>query len=310
VERQTYPDWECIVVDDGSSDGGAQLAEQKAADDPRIRVVAGPHRGLVPTLLRGIEHCRGRFVARMDADDWMLRTRLEQQAAALEGDPTLAAVGCHVRLFPRSKLRDGMRAYESWLNSLDTPRRVREDAFIECPIAHPTLMIRRDLLAAYGYRDCGWPEDYDLILRLLTSGHELGVVPKKLVAWRNEPGRLSQNSESYSVESFTACKAAHLAESFLADSDDYTLWGYGATGRNLQRALRKLGKQPATILELHPGRIGNTIASAPVIHPDDWLRAPRHRLVVSVAGAKPRSEIRAALKRAGLRDGTDYVCAA
>jgi hypothetical protein len=77
-------------------------------------------------------------------------------------------------------------------------------------------MIRRDLLASYGYRDRGWPEDYDLILRLLASGHELGVVPKKLVAWRNEPGRLSQNSESYSLESFTACKAAHLADSFLA----------------------------------------------------------------------------------------------
>ena len=103
---------------------------------------------------------------------------------------------------------------------------MREDAFIECPIAHPTLMIRRNLLTTLGYRDCGWPEDYDLILRLLADGHELGVVPKRLVAWRDGPERLSRTSETYSVERFTACKAAHLAESFLASSNDYALWGY------------------------------------------------------------------------------------
>ena len=92
--------------------------------------------------------------------------------------------------------------------------------------------------------------------------------------------------------------------------NDYTLWGYGATGRSLQHALRERGKRPATILELHPGRIGNSIAGAPVLHPDDWLRSPRHRLVVSVAGTTARAEIRTVLSRAGLRDGTDYVCAA
>jgi hypothetical protein len=62
--------------------------------------------------------------------------------------------------------------------------------------------------------------------------------------------------------------------------------------------------------ELHPGRIGNAIAGAPVVHPDEWLRAPHQRLVVSVAGATARAEIRAALDRAGLCDGIDYVCAA
>jgi glycosyltransferase involved in cell wall biosynthesis len=310
MQRQTRTDWECIVVDDGSTDGGIQIAQRAAALDPRIRVVLGSHRGLVATLVRGIEHCRGRYVARMDADDWMLRTRLEDQAAALDRDPALAAVGCHVRFFPRRNLREGMRAYERWLNALDTPRRVREDAFIECPIAHPTLMIRRDLLVAHGYRNCGWAEDYDLILRLLAAGHELGVVAKRLVAWRDGPDRLSRNSEDYAVERFTACKAAHLAAGFLATSDDYVLWGYGGTGRSLQRALRAHGKRPATIIELHPGRIGNTIAGAPVVAPEDWLRAPRHRLVVSVAGAEARSEIRAALHQAGLRDGLDYVCAA
>ena len=310
IQRQTDPDWECIVVDDGSTDSGMYAAQKFAAGDPRFRVIVRPHRGLVSALLEGLEHCRGRFVARMDADDWMLSARLECQVAALERNASLAAVGCHVRLFPRRDLLDGMRNYEQWLNTVDSALRVREEAFVECPIAHPTLMIRREVLTAHGYRDCGWAEDYDLVLRLLAAGHELSVVRRRLLAWRDGPRRLSRTSETYSVERFTACKAAHLAESFLADSNDYALWGYGATGRGLQRALREHGKRPAAILELHPGRIGNSIAGAPVLHPDDWLRSPRHRLVVSVAGAAARAEIRTALGRVGLRDGADYVCAA
>ncbi|HEX9814887.1 MAG TPA: glycosyltransferase family A protein [Myxococcota bacterium] len=310
IQRQTDPDWECVVVDDGSSDRGTDVTRAFSALDARFRLLVRRHRGLVPTLIDGVEHCRGRFVARMDSDDWMHRDRIAAQCAVLEGRATLAAVGCRVRLFPRRDLRDGMRAYERWLNSIDSPRAVRAEAFVECPIAHPTLMIRREVLDAHPYRDCGWAEDYDLVLRLLAAGLQLDVVPRRLLAWRNGTERLSRTSETYSIDRFTACKAAHLANSFLANSNHYALWGYGGTGRSLQNALRKRGKRPSAILELHPGRIGNTIAGAPVVRPDEWLRAPRQRLVVSVAGVTARAEIRTALDGAGLRDGIDYVCAA
>jgi hypothetical protein len=76
-----------------------------------------------------------------------------------------------VRCFPRAALGAGMRAYEAWLASVDSPERVRREAFVECPVAHPTLAIRAELLRAFGYRDRGWPEDYDLLLRLLEAGH-------------------------------------------------------------------------------------------------------------------------------------------
>jgi cellulose synthase/poly-beta-1,6-N-acetylglucosamine synthase-like glycosyltransferase len=171
-------------------------------------------------------------------------------------------------------------------------------------------MIRREILIAHPYRDCGWAEDYDLVLRLLAAGCTLDVVPRRLLAWRDGPERLSRTSETYSISRFTDCKAAHLANSFLANSNDYALWGYGETGRCLQNALRKRGKRPSAILELHPGRVGNAIAGAPVMQPHEWLRAPHQRLVVSVAGARARAEIRSVLDKAGLGDGIDYVCAA
>jgi hypothetical protein len=219
-------------------------------------------------------------------------------------------VGCHVRLFPRSALAEGMRAYERWLASIDSPRRVQEEAFVECPLAHPTLMARREILQALCYRDCGWPEDYDLVLRLLEAGHDLGVVPRRLLSWRHGPDRLSHTSSVYAISRFTACKASFLARSFLSAVDRYLLWGYGATGKALRAALHEHHKQPSAIVELHPGRIGTRIHGAPVIRPEELRSRPRQPLVVSVAGETPRSEIRAALAALGYRELRDFVCAA
>jgi hypothetical protein len=135
-------------------------------------------------------------------------------------------------------------------------------------------------------------------------------VPRRLLGWRHGPGRLSQTHPAYAPGSFTACKAAFLAEGFLGGADRYLLWGYGATGRALQRALRERGKRPAAIVELHPGRLGNRIHGAPVIPPGELAGGLEAPLVVSVAGAEARGRIRAALAGMGYRESRDYVCAA
>jgi glycosyltransferase involved in cell wall biosynthesis len=308
IVRQTETRWECVVIDDGSRDATGAVA--RSFSDPRVRVVTTPHRGLVAALNAGLAHCRGRLVARMDADDLMHRERLATQLAALDADPALAAVGCHVRLFPRAGLSDGLRDYERWLGGIDAARRVRAEAFVECPIAHPTLMIRAQVLREAGYRDAGWAEDYDLVLRLLARGHELGVVPRRLLAWRDRPGRQWRTDPRYRVTRFIACKAAFLAEGLLARRDTYVLWGFGGTGRALRRALLTHGKRPSHVVEVHPGRIGKTIHGARVLSIDDLRRTPQRPIVASVAGVLARGEIRAALAAIGFRETEDYVCAA
>ena len=310
IARQSFSDFECLVVDNGSHDSTPGVVREFAQGDARFRLIDEPERGIVRALNAGIAACRGRFVARMDADDVMHKERLRLQVAMLETGGQLAAVGCHVRLFPRRALTDGMRAYESWLNAIDSPARLRAEAFVECPIAHPTLMIRRNVLAELRYRDRGWPEEYDLVLRLLCGGHELGVVPRRLLGWRDGPARLSRTAPEYGNDRITACKAAFLCETFLRDTTDYVLWGYGDTGRVLSRALSAHGRKPAHIVELHPGRIGQRIAGARVISPSELGTLPRRPLIVSVAGAMPRSQIRAALFELGYEDTVDFVCAA
>jgi glycosyltransferase involved in cell wall biosynthesis len=310
VSRQRLRDLECIVVDDGSRDASAAIARDHARTDPRFRVIAQPPLGLVSALARGLAECRAPLVARHDADDCMHRDRLALQVAALDAAPGLAGVGCHVRLFPRAALGPGMRAYERWLAGVRSPAEVRREAFVECPLVHPTLVLRREVLRAHAYRDLGWPEDYDLVLRLLAAGHELGVVPRRLLAWRHGPDRLSQRSAVYAPERFTACKAHHLARGLLARAPRYWLWGYGGTGRALAKALRAHDRHPDAIVELHPRRIGQRIQGAPVIAPVDLGAPGALPLVVSVAGADARALIRAELDSRGFREGRDYVCAA
>jgi hypothetical protein len=202
-----------------------------------------------------------------------------------------------------------LREYESWLNGLRSAEDVARDAFVECPVAHPSLMMRRRM-ADLGYADSGWPEDYDLVLRALGAGLRIGVVPGRLLAWRDRGDSLSRTDDRYSLSRFTACKAHHLAAGFLGRSDRYILCGFGETGKSLRRALADLGKHPSHIVEVHPARLGKRIHGAPVVRLRDLPGAAGPPIVVSVARQGPRAEARADLAAMGYVDGRDFVCAA
>ncbi len=296
-------------MDDGSIDGTAGIAARAARADSRILLVSTPPRGLVPALNEGLAHCRAPLVARMDADDVMHRERLAMQAAVLDREPGLSAVGCHVRLFPRAALSPRLREYEAWLNGMRSDGDVAREAFVECPVAHPAVMMRREM-AALGYADRGWPEDYDLVLRALGAGLRVGMVARRLLGWRRGTGTLSRTDPRYALDRFTACKAHYLAAGFLRRAATYVLWGYGGTGRALRRALAAHGKTPSHIVEVKLGRIGQRIHGAPVIEHTGLAGLDGAPIVVSVARDGPRREIRGVLSSIGRVEGVDYVCAA
>ena len=94
VLAQTSPAFEVVVVDDGSTDGTAAIAEAHGAT-----VVRCEHRGIGPSRNTGIQASHGDVIAFLDADDLWLPTKLERQVAALEADPDLGAVSCLVDEF-------------------------------------------------------------------------------------------------------------------------------------------------------------------------------------------------------------------
>src|SRR5215813_1964373 len=93
VLSQTEPRFELLVIDDGSTDDTANLAETYVKKDKRISLLRRPHRGLAATRNEALDLARGEFLAPMDGDDISVETRLEKQLAHLLSHPHCVAVG-------------------------------------------------------------------------------------------------------------------------------------------------------------------------------------------------------------------------
>jgi cellulose synthase/poly-beta-1,6-N-acetylglucosamine synthase-like glycosyltransferase len=311
LAAQTLGDFEVVVVDDGSRDSSGGLAEARARDDDRFRVVRQPPLGLVAALEQARAEARGRFLARMDADDIALPRRLECQVDALASDPSLAACGGRVELFPRGTLRDGMRRYERWLNSLVTVERAAADVFVECPIAHPALLVRREAVeAAGGYRERGWPEDYDLVLRLWARGYRFRNVEEPVLRWRDRPERLSRQSAAYTPEAFVRCKVHHLREALPATGEGAVVWGAGPVGKAFACELGRQGVRVRAFVEVDPRKLGRRIYGVPVIATADAPRFEGGLALGAVAGEKARTRVRALVAAQGRREGVDFIAVA
>jgi GT2 family glycosyltransferase len=270
VREQTFPDFEVVAVDDGSIDGTFDALYDWARDDGRVRVLQTRGRGLVAALAAGLAAARGRLVARMDADDVADHTRIEKQVALLDDDPRIAACGTRVEYFPAEALANGARRYEAWVNSLTTRQDIARDIFVECPIPHPTLMIRRHvLLGVGGYRELGWPEDYDLILRVWAAGYRMAKVPEVLLRWRESPARASRTDDRYAEIEFRRIKIYFLQRTLLGGGRHAVVWGAGPIGKTFARELADAGTPVAAFVELDPQKIGQEIHGAPVIAPED-----------------------------------------
>lgn len=312
IEAQTLRDFEVIAVDDSSTDDSRGLLAAWAARDARVHVLANQGTGLVSALNTGLSAARAPLIARMDADDRSRPARFACQHALFEATPGLAACGTQVRYFPRAAVRDGARRYEAWLNALISHDDIARNIFVECPIAHPTLMIRTaELRAVAGYQDHGWPEDYDLMLRLFVRGARLQNVPAVLHDWRERPDRASRVDARYSPEAFRRCKAFYLMLALPCGQESVIVWGAGPVGKAFALQMREQGIRVAAFVDIDSRKIGQSIHGADVITPADLLARRGRALVISaVSGADARAQIRDYLIGAGLEEGRDFVAVA
>jgi len=308
LQRQTYNDWELVVVDDGSDDQTPALLCEAAHSDPRIRVLSPGRTGLIRALNLGLEHCRGELLARMDGDDICHPRRLERQVAVMQNDPDLDLLATRIRHFPRPRLSDGMRAYEAWLNSHLEHDEIVRDMYVESPFANPSVMLRTGrILALGGYIDHGWPEDYDLWLRYAASGARFARHPETLVFWRDHADRLTRTSPALSLQAFRDCRAHYLRKGYLRGHDSVTLWGAGTEGKSWRKTLQALGVSVARWVEIDPKKIGQTIHGAPVV-PIEELTTVQGPMLITIGAREARPQVRQFARQRGLREGIDFVC--
>ena len=339
IAAQTLSDFEVWLVDDGSHDASPDIAEAFAARDPRFRCLRRPREGLVPALEAARRHASSPILARHDADDTSLPGRFAEQVTYLRTHPDVGVVatGVEVVCGPDGEKTDGSRRYERWLASCVTPEEVACGLWIESPLPHPTVMIREPVLSsAGGYRDKGWPEDYDLWLRLLRRGVRMAKVPEVGLHWYDRPERASRTQPAYARERFLACRVHHLAK-VLGDRA-VIVWGAGRDGRHLGRALLREGVEIVEFWDIDPRKIGRTRQGRPIhsaeeslerladkspvddpaadtsrvdlCHPSIALTRKRPVVLSAVGAAGARPLIQEQLRAHRFLEGRDFLCLA
>lgn len=188
---QTFRDFELIIVDDASTDGSADLIA--SFHDPRIRSITHARNlGLVSSLNDGLAIARGRYIARMDADDVMKPERLRKQFDYLESNPGIALVAAFVDLIDPEGQVTGQ-----WNTDRNTVTEAEIRAMMprtNC-IAHPTVLIRRAALGDLRYEPrMVEGEDWDLWLRLLSRGARIAKIPEVLLEYRKHPSSFTAHA--------------------------------------------------------------------------------------------------------------------
>jgi glycosyltransferase involved in cell wall biosynthesis len=301
-----------LAVDDGSTDGTRGVLQGLVARDGRVELLDGQGRGLVAALQLALSHATSPYVARMDADDEALPRRLEASVEALEADSHLAGVGTGVELFRDDQpVSPSLQAYAAWLNGLTTAEALFRARFIESPLCHPSVCLRRQaLVAAGGWKDGDFPEDYALWLQLLHAGYGLRNLPEVLLRWRDSAQRLTRTDTRYAVRRFTWLKARYLALGPLAGGRPCSIWGAGRSGLTLHRLLSEEGISARRFVEVHPRKVGTHIHGIPVVSGEELGPPGQELLLVCVGVRWAREALRADLTARGWVEGVDFLCTA
>ncbi len=180
ILTQSLSDFEFLIIDDGSQDESCRIIHN--VSDPRIQLIENERNiGIARTLNRAISLARGRYLARMDADDVSFPSRLGRQVSFMEKRPEVGVSGSWVYRFGGK--RNFVLRYPVGSSC------VRSFLLFGNPLAHPSTMIRRQFLEAEGLSyapDCPAAQDYELWSR---CSHlcELDNIPEPLVKWRVNP---------------------------------------------------------------------------------------------------------------------------
>jgi hypothetical protein len=194
IRAQTFREWELVLVDDGSRAADTVAEIDRIADDPRVVLIRlAENHGIARALNTGLGRCRGRFVARMDADDKMVPTRLQRQFDYLQSHPDVTILGTQVQAINE---RGGHEPFQP----TDHPEQVT-DEYVEHQrrtseiwfLNHPTVMLRPgEVLKLGGYPTYRVAQDLGLWLKVMKAGLKIHNLPTVELHYRLHPDQISR----------------------------------------------------------------------------------------------------------------------
>lgn len=307
ILNQTYPHWELLIVDDGSTDNGYNIVNAFAEKDERIKLFKNPGNGIIDALQLAFKHSKGDYITRMDSDDLMLPNKLEVLLNNLisHGEKHVA-VGL-VEYFSKTGVGEGYKSYETWLNNLTKIGNNYSEIYKECVIPSPCWMLyRNDLMACDAFNPHLYPEDYDLTFRFYK--HNFKCIPCDVVLhkWRDYSTRTSRTHIHYAQNHFTELKLRHFLEIDYNKEKTLTIWGAGTKGKLMASIL--LEKQiPFEWICDNPKKIGKAIYGKTMKNFNALSNIKNPQSIVTVANKTAQKEIRAYLKTLNMKPLQDYI---
>ncbi|PXV65847.1 glycosyl transferase family 2 [Dysgonomonas alginatilytica] len=194
ILSQTFSDFELIIIDDGSTDGSREIITTNYKDS-RIRLIKNEH-NFIQSLNIGMTQSKGKYIARMDADDIMLPERLQMQYHFMEENPDIDISGTWMQVFGDM---DGI-----WKNTTASDE-IEVQAILHSPLYHPTVILKRSIITQFPLvndtnqvynEEYIYAEDYQLWTELMKRGYRLTNLPHVLLRYRKSEGQISRQKQT------------------------------------------------------------------------------------------------------------------
>lgn len=186
VLAQTIENWECVIVNDGSTDNTLEIASEWAEKDSRFIILNKENGGLADARNAGIKASHGKYILPLDADDKIASTYLEKAVGYFENNPTIKVVCCVAKFFGE---------IDTVIKQIDYSF---EGMLFENPFVCSSIYKRSDYNDTIGYNTnmiYGY-EDWDFWLSLLREGDNVYRIPEPLFYYRKHAGSMISSSNA------------------------------------------------------------------------------------------------------------------
>lgn len=181
ILNQTFRDFEFIIIEDASTDCTLEIIEKYKTEDSRIVLITKKKnkgtKGFIENLNIGLNVAKGKFIARMDADDISDLNRFQKQVDFLQTNENIFMVGSDVQLINEDGLNTKL------LPAYHTDEDIKENMFKNISIYHPVILFRNNKKIYYREKML-YCEDYDLYFRLMIEGYKFANIKEPLLKYR------------------------------------------------------------------------------------------------------------------------------
>ena len=330
LAAQTYPHFECIIVNDGSTDNSLQIASEMVFKDHRFKVIDCPHQGIISTIKTGWQQCRGEMVTRIDADDIYPPNQLMNMVNKLNIAGPYHIVTGKIQYFSDDVLGRGFVRYQNWINSMIEPLDYWLYGMEDCPLPSPAwLAWKEDLQEIDWMEKVIYPEDYYHFLLLMVKGFKIVSIDETVLLWRDYPNRSSRTLPQYKENTFFNLKlnfldkyltslyqylanvnkpvhSKFLLEKWIKKDKSVVIWGMGKKAKKIIQKMNALNLKLKFIITNNNNKIGLDYLKIPIVSESQILRS-RHYILLALSSPEEKREVLNYLNQKGFLLGWDFI---